>query len=73
MVIVLFIDKGFFMDWSIDDNLYSCFKMWKQRCELLFIGLMVKIDEEVQCKYFLYWFGEYGMELFNSWDLLVDD
>ena len=30
-----FIDKGPSVDWSTDDNLYNCFKMWKQRCELL--------------------------------------
>ena len=30
-----FIDKGPSIDWSTDDNLYNCFKMWKQRCELL--------------------------------------
>lgn len=68
-----FIDKGPSMDWSTDDNLYSRFKMWKQRCELLFTGPMVKIDEEIQCKHLLYWSGEHGMELFNSWDLSADD
>ena len=30
-----FIDKGPSIDWSTDDNLCNCFKMWKQRCELL--------------------------------------
>ena len=72
MATASFIDKGPSMDWSTDDNLYSRFKMWKQRCELLFTGPMVKIDE-VQCKHLLYWSGEHGMELFNSWDLSADD
>ena len=71
--IASFIDNGLSMDWSTDDNLYSRFKMWKQICELLFTGPMVKIDEEVQCKHLLYWSGEHGMELFNSWDLSADD
>ena len=61
------------MDWSTDDNLYRCFKMWKQRCELLFTGPMVKIDDKVLCEHLLYWSGEHGMELFNSWDLSEDD
>lgn len=73
MATASFIDKGPSMDWSTDDNLYSRFKMWKQRCELLFTGPMVKIDEEVQCKHLLYWSGEHGMELFNSWYLSADD
>lgn len=49
--------------------------MWKQRCELLFTGPMVKIENEihVQCKDLLYWSGEHGMELFNNWNLSADD
>jgi len=58
-----FINKGPSMDWSTDNNLYSRFKMWKQRCELLFTGPMTKIEEEVQWKHLLYWSGKHGMEL----------
>ena len=61
------------MDWSTDENLYSRFKMWKQRCEMLFTGLMAKIDEEIQGKHLLYWAGEHGLELFNSWGLSADE
>lgn len=69
-----FIDtEGPSIDWSTDDNLYSRFKMWTQRCELLFTGPMAKIEKEIQCKHLLYWSGEHGMELFNSWDLSADE
>ena len=27
----------------------------------------------MQCKYLLYWSGERGLQLFNSWDLLEDE
>ncbi|CAH3039830.1 unnamed protein product [Porites evermanni] len=47
--------------------------MWKQRRELLFTGPMAKIDEEIKCKHLLYWSGEQGIEVFNSWDLSADD
>ncbi|KAL9950226.1 hypothetical protein ACROYT_G042698 [Oculina patagonica] len=67
-----FIDKGLIMDWSADENLYSRFKMWKQRCELLFTGPMAKIDEEIQCKHLFYWAGEHALELFNSWGLSAE-
>ena len=66
-------DKGPSIDWSTDENLYSRFKMWKQRCELLFTGPMAKIDEEIKCKHLLHWSGEQGIELFNSWDLSADE
>ena len=68
-----FIDKGPSIDWCTDENLYSRFKMWKQRCELLSTGPIAKIDEEIKCKHLLYWSGEQGIELFNSWDLSADD
>ena len=47
-----FIDKGPPIDCSTHKNLYSRFKMWKQTCELLFIGLMAT-DEEIKCKHLL--------------------
>ena len=45
-----FIDKGPSIDWSTDENLHNRFKIWKQRCELLFTGTIGKIDE-VKCKH----------------------
>ena len=61
------------MDWSVGEGLYNCFKLWKQQCELLFSGPLVKLEEAIQCKYLLYRAGERGLELFNSWDLLEDE
>ena len=60
------------MDWSTDDNLYNRFKMWKQRCELLFTRPMAKI-EDIKCKHLLCWSGEHSIELFNSSDLSLDN
>ena len=61
------------MDWSVGEGLYNRFKLWKQQCELLFSGPLVKLKEPIQCKYLLYWSGERGLELFNSWDLSEDE
>ena len=66
------LNKGPSMDWTADEGLYSRYKMWKQRCELLFSGPMNETDEPVKCKYLLYWAGERGLELFNSWGLSDD-
>ena len=40
---------------------------------MLFSGPLVKLEEPIQCKYLLYWSGERGLELFNSWDLSEDE
>ena len=61
------------MDWSIREGLYNRFKLWKQQCELLFSGPLVKLEEPIQCNYLLYWPGERSLELFNSWDLSEDE
>ena len=61
------------MDWSIGEGLYKRFKLWKQQCELLFSGPLVKLEEPIQSKYLLYWSGERGLELFSSWDLSEDE
>ena len=34
---------------------------------------MAKFDEEIKCKHLLYWSGEHGIELFNSWDLSANE
>ncbi|KXJ08987.1 hypothetical protein AC249_AIPGENE17533 [Exaiptasia diaphana] len=64
--------KGPTMDWSSNEGLYSRYKLWKQQCELLFTGPLVKVEEKIQCKYLMYWAGERGLELFNSWGLSAD-
>ena len=61
------------MDWSVGEGLYNRFKLWKQQCELLFSGPLVKLEEPIQCKYLLYVSGKRGLELFNSWDLSEDE
>ena len=51
------------MDWSIGEGLYNRFKLWKQQCELLFSGPIVKLEEPIRCKYLLYWSGEWNYSI----------
>ena len=50
-------------DWSIGEGLYNRFKLWKQQCELLFSGPIVKLEEPIRCKYLLYWSGEWNYSI----------
>lgn len=65
-------DKGPMMDWTDNEGLYRRFKVWKQRVELIFAGPLVKVEEEIKCKYLLLWAGERGLDIFNSWALDTD-
>ena len=40
---------------------------------VLFTGPMARMGEETKCKHLLYWSGECGIELFNSWDLGTEE
>ena len=62
--------KGPTMDWSAKEGLYSRYKLWKQQCEILFTGPLIKVEEKIQCKYLLYWSGERGLELVMRKSLL---
>ena len=59
--------KGPVMDWSPDNGLPNRYKLWKQKCILLFETLLCEKTEEYQCKMLLCYSGDRGLELFNSW------
>ena len=60
--------KGPVMDWSPDNGLPNRYKLWKQKCILLFETLLCEKTEEYQCKMLLcYSLSDRGLELFNSW------
>lgn len=56
------------MDWKHGPDLFTRFKRFRQKCELLFEGPLKSRDEEQKCKYLLLWSGDYGLDLFNTWN-----
>ena len=61
------------MDWSAGPDLESRFKRFKQKCQLLFDGPLSSREEEQKSKYLLLWTGDYGLDLFNTWNLSSED
>ena len=61
--------KGPSMDWSHDSNLSNRYKLWKQKCNLIFDTILCEKSEENKCKMLLCYSGDPGLELFNSWTL----
>ena len=61
--------KGPSMDWSPDSNLPNRYKLWKQKCNLIFDTILCEKSEEYKCKMLLCYSGDRGLELFNSWTL----
>ena len=50
-------------------NLAQRLKRFKQKCELLFDGPLKPRSDEQKCKYSFLWTGDYGLDLYNTWNL----
>ena len=57
------------IDWTQGPDLVQRFRRFKQKCELLFEGPLKPRTDEQKCKYLLLWTGDYGLDLFNTWNL----
>ena len=62
------IDKGPVLDWTDDNGLMECFRMWKKKVEILFWGLLTSANDAVKWNYIIYWSGKTGMELVDKWE-----
>ena len=60
------------MDWTTGPDLTTRFKRFRQKCELLFEGPLKPRAPEQKCSYLLLWAGDYGLDLFNTWNLTTD-
>ena len=62
------IDKGPVLDWTDDNGLMECFRMWKKKVKILFQGPLTGTNDTVKCNYIIYWSGETGMVLVDKWE-----
>ena len=62
------IDKGPVLDWTDDNGLMECFRMWKEKVEILFRSPLTSANDAVKYNYIIYWSGETGMELVDKWE-----
>ena len=61
------IDKGPVMDLTNDTELDECYRKWKKRLEVLFLGPLSEATDAVKCNYVIYWSGDHGMDLVDKW------
>ena len=60
-------DLGPKMDWTLDNSLYQCSKVFKERCIDILYGPLDATPEENQVHYLHYWTGEKGSKLISQW------
>jgi len=63
------------MDWSSPGDLHKRFKVFKQKCQLVFDGPMEGEEENKKARMLLLWSGDKGLEIYNaaSWDSEGDE
>ena len=61
------------IDWTPGPDLPQRFKRFRQKCELLFDGPLKARTNEQRCRYVLLWTGDYGLDLFNTWNLSSEE
>ena len=61
------------MDWTVNDSFYHHFLEWKLKCENILECELAALPEHQQCKKLIAWSGDFGMDLYVSWDLTKDE
>ena len=54
------------MDWSTPGDVHKRFKIFKQKCELIFDGPLDGTDAAKKVKHLLLWVGDKGLEIYNT-------
>lgn len=54
------------MDWSSPGDLHKRFKLFKQKCQLIFDGPLEEEEEDKKTRLLLLWSGDKGLEIYNT-------
>ena len=54
------------LNWTSPGDVHSRFKMFKQKCELIFDGPLHDQDEDKKVRLLLLWVGDKGLEICNT-------
>ena len=54
------------MDWASPGDVHKRFKLFKQKCELIFAGPLHELEEDKKVRLLLLWVGDKGLEIYNT-------
>ena len=54
------------MDWESPGDIHKRFKLFRQKCELIFDGPLEKSAEGKKVRFLLLWIGDKGLEIYNT-------
>lgn len=58
------------INWNSPGDVHKRFKIFKQKCELIFDGPLDKAEEAKEVRLLVLWVGDKGLEIYNTaaWD-----
>ena len=65
--------EGSKMDWTVNDGRYHRFLKWHLKCENILECELAMLPEGRQCKMFIAWSGDFGMDQYVSWSLSSEE
>ena len=54
------------MDWTTPGDIHKRFKLFKQKCKLIFFGPLDKVNETKKARLLLLRIGDKGLEIYNT-------
>ena len=54
------------MDWTSPGDMHKRFKLFKQKCDLIFKGPLEEKEEAYKVRMLLLWIGDKGLEIYNT-------
>ena len=65
--------EGPTMHWTVNDELYNRFLIWRLKCENILECELAMVPEARKCKNIVAWSGDFGLDQYTSWNLSSED
>ena len=62
------LESGPKLDWTRDNQMYECYKIWKKKVEFIFCSALADATPMQLVSYLKYWMGDQGIPLIEKWE-----
>ena len=56
------------LDWTRDNQMYECYRIWKKKVEFIFCSALADATPMQLVSYLKYWMGDQGIPLIEKWE-----
>ena len=62
------LETGPKLDWTRDNQMYECYRIWKKKVEFIFCSALADSTPKQLVSYLKYWMGDQGIPLIEKWE-----